>query len=136
MAEEQVVVTPEGAGHIRSRNEVTDVVFVATELSRGTHTVDLVESAALSNRLELVKVVVVSAVLIGESDLTSRVESETEGENCISNFLALLGVLSKVRQTNSLNVLSGGVEFGGEGQQAHGRDSWDVVGEVISEEVP
>lgn len=62
-------------------------------------------------------------------------ESHAEGEVNVVSGLTVGAILSPVAHTNSLNVVSSGVELCSERQQGEGLSSGNVSGEVVLEEV-
>ena len=136
MAEEHVLITPLRGGERRSTGKLSNQPLRASKLGRFVHRIDLVKDRSLRDRFQILhEVLVALAGAARKLDVMIRLESERPGEdNWILN-LSILSLCSHIRQSHRLNVLrcEGKVPF--KRLERLALCIWDMVREVIFEEV-
>ena len=131
-----MVVTPERGSDLRGGNEFSDLHLGAVKLLRRAQSIDVIDLGPSRDASKIIEVVGV-ALLDSGRELPLRLRSETQLVREVNIVLinAFLGVHGHIRETHSLDPVSGRGEAGLKRLQSGIRWLRDMVAEVIGEEI-
>ena len=136
MAEEHVLITPLRGRERRSTGKLSDQPLRASKLGRFVHRIDLVEDCSLRDRLQILhEVLVAFGGGARKFDVMIGLESERPGEDHWILNLSILSLCSHIRQSHRLNVLRCEGKVPLERLERFALSIWDMIREVIFEEV-
>ena len=131
-----MVVTPKRGSDLGGGNEFSDLHLGAVKLLRRAQSIDVIDLGPSRDASKVIEVVGV-ALLDSGRELPLRLRSETQlvREVDIVLIYAFLGVHGHIRETHSLDPVSGRGEAGLKRLQSGIRWLRDMVAEVIGEEI-